>query len=197
MKNAKSDIFREKISPEEWVNQYGDNLFRFAMRRLNNEAISEDLVQETFLAALKNYKNFATQSSINTWLTSILKNKIIDHYRKASRNNESVDTDMGQDPAENFDEKGHWIAEKAPSDWGMDPEKSFEQSEFMEIFKACLASLPAKIANIFSLREVEKVESKIICKDFNITSSNLWVMLHRARTQLRRCMELNWFAQSA
>lgn len=187
----------EKISPESWVNEYGDILFRFAMRRLNSMTVAEDLVQETFLSALKSYAKFNAQSSINTWLISILKNKIIDHYRKAGRDNESADVDMGQDPSDSFDEKGHWITEKAPADWGTNPEKSFEQSEFMEIFKSCLSRLPAKIASIFSLREVEKVESKKICKDFNITSSNLWVMLHRARTQLRRCLELNWFGQNA
>ena len=197
MESSKQGTLKEKVSPEQWVNEFGDILFRFAMRRLNNKSLAEDLVQETFLSALKNYAQFSAKSSMRTWLTSILKNKIIDHYRKAGRSNEAVDADMGNDPSDGFDEKGHWIVEKAPSDWGSNPEQLLEQTEFLEILKMCLSLLPVKIAGVFSMREVDKVDSKEVCQVFNITSSNLWVMLHRARTQIRKCLELNWFGQSA
>jgi len=197
VESSRKGTSKDKISPELWVNEYGDTLFRFAMRRLNNKTVAEDLVQETFLSALKNCANFSAKSSIQTWLISILKNKIIDHYRKAGRSNEAVDADMVADPSENFDEKRHWIVENAPSDWGANPEKVLEQAEFLDIFKKCLSLLPQKIAGIFSMREVEKVDSKEVCEVFEITSSNLWVILHRARTQIRKCLDLNWFAQSA
>ena len=141
----------------------------------------------------ENYKNFKQKSSERTWFVSILKNKIIDHYRKTA--GKTVNDDKGNRIFENsFDENEKWKPEFAPVAWGDDPEKAFEQVEFMEILKECLTALPKKLAGIFTSREIEDKKSEIICKELNISLSNLWVMLHRSRAQLRRCLELNWFS---
>ena len=190
----------KSITPAEtskWVDEHGDYLFRFALSRLNDKSLSEDMVQETFLAALKNIKNFDNRSSIRTWFTSILKNKIIDHYRKKARAFKEEDLDALDDYKDDFLENGHWKAERAPVDWGMHPEKALNQKEFMQVLRACLAALPEKIAAVFALREIELQESQDICNDLGISSSNLWVMLHRARNGLRKCLELNWFGKKA
>ena len=181
----------------KWVDEHGDYLYRFASIRLNNKSLAEDMVQETFLAALKNVKNFDNRSSIRTWFSSILKNKIIDHYRKKARAFQEEDLDAFDDQKNDFLENGHWNEERAPADWGMHPEKALDQKEFMQVLRTCLAILPEKIAAVFALREIEQQESQEICNDLGISSSNLWVMLHRARNGLRKCLELNWFGKKA
>lgn len=176
-----------------WVDQHGDFLFRFALLRVRDENIAEDLVQDTFLSALKAFNKFKGNSSERTWLTSIIRNKIIDYYRKT----EHTDKMEGMDPSSDFQDdgnmKGRWIEERAPADWGSHPENAYEQTEFKKILKECIRALPKRLANIFTMKELDDQPSAEICKELAITSSNLWVMLHRARAQLRKCLELNWF----
>ena len=183
-------------SPEQWVEEHGDYLYRYAYLRVNNKGLAEDLVQDTFLSALKSYESFGQRSSIRTWLVSILRNKIIDHYRKAVRRK---DVEVENDPEQDFYEEGpmsgRWKEDRAPADWNIHPEHSFQQSEFMHILHQCLEILPKRVSAVFVLRELEGQESDEICNELDISSSNLWVMLHRARTQLRRCLESNWFGK--
>jgi len=181
-------------NPEKWLDEYGDYLYRYAVARLNDHNLAEDMVQETLLSALKAYAKFDGRSSEKTWLVTILKNKIIDQYRKASRRDVKVESDIpSEDQSQDFLENGHCNMDRAPSDWGENPEKALEQKEFFAILQQCLKRLPRKIAQIFSMRQFDGIDSKQICKDMNITSSNLWVILHRARAQLRRCLDQNWF----
>ncbi|MGD9899528.1 MAG: sigma-70 family RNA polymerase sigma factor [Calditrichaceae bacterium] len=186
------------FDPKNWVDLYGDFLFRFAYARVNDRTLAEDLVQETFLAALKSQSNFDGKSSERTWFISILKHKIIDQYRKSSRRKEHEVTEAeGFDPADDFKTggilRGHWNKERGPSDWGEHPEDAISQKEFMRILRECISLLPAKMAAVFSMREIDEINSDDICKELKITSSNLWVLLHRARAQLRHCLEFNWF----
>ncbi len=183
---------QSSLDPNHWVNTYGDRLYRYAFARVNDAELSQDLVQETFLAGLKNRHSFQGQSSESTWLIAILKRKIIDHYRKKSTTNElSLDA-----PDARFTSdkplKGHWIKEKAPQNWIPDAEKQMESNEFMEILQACIKHLPEKWASCFILRVMEEMKGEEVCKELDITSSNLWVMLHRARLQLRECIEKSW-----
>lgn len=182
-----------KPNPDVWVDQYGDYLFRYAQSRVNDTATAEDLVQETFLAALRTYANFDGKSSERTWFVSILKHKIIDFYRKQGRRSKYFESPGVDDSSEDFQENGFWKLDNAPGDWGEHPEEELHQKEFIEILRACLKALPKKIAAVFTLREMEGMDSKSICKELEITSSNLWVMLHRARHQLRKCLDVNWF----
>jgi RNA polymerase sigma-70 factor (ECF subfamily) len=186
--------------PERWVEEHGDYLFKFALVRLRDATKAEDMVQETFLAALKGRQSFAGRSAEKSWLTGILKHKILDHYRKAGR--ETAFTDLDFYSGEESDRfipdgpfQGGWIHELGPLEWSSDPGASLDSKVFWETFRDCSNKLPKNISTVFTMREVDGVESKEICALLNITENNLWVMLHRARMALRRCLETNWFAK--
>lgn len=180
-------------SAKLWVDTYGDYLFQYALLRLgNNVQFAEDLVQETFLAALKTGAKHEGQSSERTWLVTILKNKIIDHYRRNKKNLFEQSDFQSEEFREKGPEAGTWKQEYAPQDWDDIPDRAYEQKEFISILKKCISLLPEKLAAVFTMREIDGTDTDAICKDLDISSSNVWVMLHRARTALRRCLELNW-----
>ena len=186
--------------PERWVELYGDYLFKFALIRLRDPAKAEDAVQETFLAALKGGKTFAGRSAEKSWLVGILKNKIFDHYRKAGRETSFTDLEFYSDEeSDRFIPDGlskdGWIHELGPLEWSSDPGASLDSREFWKTFHDCSSKMPKNIAAVFNLREVDGIESKEICSLLNISENNLWVMLHRARMALRRCLETNWFGK--
>lgn len=178
--------------PEIWVDQYGDYLYHYALSRIHNPTVAEDLVQETFLAALNSRKNFEGLSSERTWITSILKHKIIDHIRKTIREQPYEDLEtIRESENELFDEKGRW--KMKPADWSANPEKLFDRKAFWEVINKCLSDLPTRLAQAFRLREMDGFDCKEICNVLDITASNCWVMLYRARVSIRHCMEINWF----
>jgi len=189
---------KEQLShPEQWVDQHGDYLFRFAMSRLRDRALAEEAVQEAFLAALKSKDSFAGQSSERTWLTGILKHKIIDHFRKCSRELPLADEKLPFEKEDMFrssgEWQGHWTEQAAPAEWGMDPVISLQQKEFRQVVEKCLSTLPPRLAQAFVLREMQELSSNEICDMLKISEANLWVMLHRARAQLRRSLETTYF----
>jgi len=179
-----------------WVDEHADVLFRYALQRVRRRDVAEDLVQETFLAALRARQGFAGQSSERTWLVGILRHKIIDHIRQSSRSRS-----QRQQHAEEismdafFDQKGHW--KTGSLDWGSDPAALLEQRDFWDIFQKCFGGLPSSLAETFMLRELEQCEPGEVCANLEISESNLWVRLHRARILLKECLEKHWFrAQS-
>jgi RNA polymerase sigma-70 factor (ECF subfamily) len=186
--------------PEQWVDLHGDYLFKYALMRLRDPAKAEDAVQETFLAALKGGKTFAGRSAEKSWLVGILKNKIFDYYRKASRETSFTDLDFYAD--EESDRfiadgmgKGGWIHELGPVEWSSNPAVGLDNEIFWKTFHDCASKLPKNVSAVFCLREMDNVDSKEICAQLDISESNLWVMLHRARMALRRCLETNWFGK--
>jgi len=186
--------------PEKWVDLHGEYLFKYALMRLRDPAKAEDAVQETFLAALKGGKTFAGRSAEKSWLVGILKNKIFDHYRKASWETSFTDLDFYAD--EESDRfvadglgKGGWIHELGPVEWSSNPGVSLDNEVFWKTFHDCAGKLPKNVSAVFCLREMDDVDSKEICAKLEISESNLWVMLHRARMALRRCLEINWFGK--
>lgn len=182
----------------DWVDAHGDYLFQFAMLRVgNNIQLAEDLVQETLLSALKTEAKHEGKSSERTWLVTILKNKIIDHYRRNKNNLFEQSNFQNEEFIEEGSQTGAWKQEYSPQDWSGIPDQAYEQNEVMEIFRKCIALLPQNLATVFMLREIDGTDTETICKDLDISSSNVWVMLHRARTSLRRCLELNWIALTA
>ena len=188
-------------TPGRWVEEHGDYLFGFALSRLRDAPAAEDAVQETFLAALKGGKQFKGRSSERSWLVGILKNKICDHYRRASRETPFTDLEFyAADEADGFAAegpfRGGWVHEAGPLEWP-DPGASLDNAAFWKTFRDCSARLPKNVAAVFTLREVDGVESREICELLNISENNLWVMLHRARMALRRCLETNWFGKDA
>ncbi len=189
---------KTRHNPESWLEEHGDYLYSYAMSRLREPETAEEMVQDTLLAALQSLNKFAGNCSERTWLVSILKHKIIDHYRRSSRraNVENIDA-LVAEPEESFQAEGewqgHWKNGAGPLDWGSDPYRELEKNEFWLAFEACLAELPPRLARVFTLREIEAHSSSEVCAILNITESNLWVMLHRARTQLRKSLERRWF----
>jgi RNA polymerase sigma-70 factor, ECF subfamily len=187
--------------PERWVDEHGDYLFKYALLRLRDVAKAEDAVQETFLAGLKGGKSFAGRSAEKTWLVGILKNKISDYFRKASRETPFTDLEFYHDEeSDRFTEqgpfKGGWIHELGPTEWSPDPGASLDNEAFWKTFHECAAKLPKNINAAFCLREIDDTDTAEICRVLNISENNLWVMLHRARMALRRCLETNWFSKS-
>jgi RNA polymerase sigma-70 factor (ECF subfamily) len=178
------------IQPENWVSNYADYLYSFALRRINDPELCKDLIQETFIAALKSQNGFKGRSSERTWLTSILKNKIVDVYRsKVSR--ESPDLNSGDQALEGlFDNNGHWKANHFPQQWDMND--SFESKEFATMLRSCMGRLPSIWSVVFKLKYMDDERTDKICRDLNLTSSNYWVILHRAKVMLRACVEKNW-----
>lgn len=188
-----------QLEPEKWVYRYSDYLFNFACTRLSRRDIAEDMVQETFLAAWNAKDNFQSNASEKTWLTSILKNKIVDHYRKSSTKNELniFDKDSGDNFMSHFFDKegvhnGHWTDAAAPQDWKKDLRSNIEAEEFQDILRQCLSKLPERARGVFVMKIIDGEESETICKELGITPSNFWILMHRAKLQLRECMEMNW-----
>jgi RNA polymerase sigma-70 factor, ECF subfamily len=185
--------------PLVWFDLYSDYLFAYARRRVREETAAEDLVQETFLAAIKSNHSFAGQSSEKTWLTGILKHKIYDYFSKNSHRNEltAEESDLSQYDymfAREDEWDGHWNDKYAPTDWNTaSPLRHVEEGEFQIVFSGCLTGLPERIANAFVMREVDGLTSEEICGVLTISVNNYWTMMHRARLHLRRCLEVNWF----
>ena len=179
------------LSPDNWIDNYADYLFNYTVVRVNDSDIAKDLVQETFLAGLKSAKNFQGKSTERTWLVSILKRKIIDYYRKINSKKGKAEVRMNfYDSGEN---EGSWIEERVPQSWENESEKIIETQELKAQIDKCIDALPEKYAMVFRMKTIQEFETEEICKELNITPSNLWVIIHRARTQLRKCMEENWF----
>ncbi|UCG11287.1 MAG: sigma-70 family RNA polymerase sigma factor [Deltaproteobacteria bacterium] len=180
--------------PESWVDEHGDILFRYALFRIQDVQLAEDLVQETFLAALRARDSFAGRSSVRTWLFGILKHKIIDHIRKASRERPADDIEKIADlRTDSFDETGGW--KSFPAKWTTDPGLFFQQREFWATLKSCLSELPPRLNQAFTLRELDGLSADEVRKILNVSPTNGGVMLHRARMRLRDCLESKWFGK--
>ncbi len=186
----------ENTDPSTWLEAYGDYLYRFAYLRVNNQTVAEDLVQEAFLAGIKSLKNFAGRSTIKTWLTGILKFKIMDHYRKSKREKTFTELTSFYDDEEgrNFNDENHWSVTGgfSPADWSAEQWDSVDRKEFMAQFLKCADKLPPKIRQVYMMREIDGIESSEIVKELGITPQNLWTILHRARMALRKCLQDNW-----
>lgn len=185
------------LNPNNWTKTYANELFGYAMNKTSNTELAEDLVQETFLAGLKSLSNFKGQSSERTWLFSILKFKIADYYRKASTkyeiNNSKLGTEDDSYIDNYFTEDGDWKEKAAPQDWGINYSTSIENKELSNALNGCIEKLPNNQKQIVLLKLVEEEETEIVCKELNITPTNYWVIIHRAKLQLRACLEKNWF----
>ena len=173
-------------------------LLRVAQLQLRDGELAEDVVQETLLAALKAREGFTGKSTVKTWLTGILKHKIVDAIRARQRAPVAMASLDEEADVEDFEplfkENGAWAA--PPAEWG-DPEDALSRREFFEVMDMCLEKLPPNTARVFIMREVMDLTTEEICKELRITANNLWVILYRARMALRLCLEQNWFAAAA
>jgi RNA polymerase sigma-70 factor (ECF subfamily) len=178
----------------EWVDLYGDSLYRFAVLRVRDPDIAADLVQDTLLAALQARQGFESRAAVKTWLTAILKNKIIDHLRRACRTVPlSLEPTPDRDTEDYFDESGRWKVEL--TEWNT-PDQATEREQFLRTLMSCLARLPQRMAQLFLLRELDGMSVEELCKQLELSSTNnVWVSLSRTRMRLRNCLDENWFGR--
>jgi RNA polymerase sigma-70 factor (ECF subfamily) len=189
------------VSPVDGLElaKHRPHLIKFAMGQLRNTTYAEDVVQETLVAAVQGADRFAGQSTVRTWLIGILKHKIMDHFRRQSREAPLPELDEEtslEDLDARFKPDGHFLENPAHvpgADWG-DPEATLAQGRFFEALEECMARLPPNTARVFNLREVMGMETDEICKEVGITATNCWVLLYRARMALRECLQVKWFA---
>ena len=178
-------------NPAEWVDQYGDYLFNFAVGQIHNTAEGEDLVQETFLAALKSRERFGHQCSERTWLVSILRHKICDHLRSKCRQRRiRWFGDSPDDSHQDWDAAVLWVHDAAAQ--CVMPDRWLELDEFRSALESALGGLPARLAQVFDLYEIKELSGSEVCRTMDISEDNLWVMLHRARAQLRKTLAPVW-----
>jgi RNA polymerase sigma-70 factor (TIGR02943 family) len=182
------------ITPSKWVESYADSLFNYAILRVNDREAARDLVQETFLSALQNVSTFKGESTEKTWLFAILKNKIIDRYRKSAAGKEvpTAGEPEGFDLEDFFERDGEWQKEARPLDWSDTPHDDYRSREFLGVLQKCLARLKDDWRTLFTLKYIDELDSEEICKELGLTSSNYWVIMHRAKLVLRQCVEKNW-----
>ena len=185
---------KHTINPEAWLKQHGNVLFRYALGRVRDRETAEDLVQETFLAALRSQDNYAGRAAEQTWLVGILRHKILDHYRRRREDSLPAET---EGEAQNdlvdrlFNRGGHWV--EGPKVW-KDPRKSLQQDEFFDVLQRCVQALPGRHGDVFALYQLQQHSSESVCEALGISPSNFGVIMYRARLRLRQCLEVNWFA---
>ncbi|MFD2518164.1 sigma-70 family RNA polymerase sigma factor [Salinimicrobium flavum] len=179
-----------RLEPEKWVDRYADYLFNYTIVRVNDRDVANDIISETFLAGLGSMKNFKGEASERTWLISILKRKIVDYYRKINSNKGKAEVKISSPDGET---EGEWLEEKVADLSDKSAEDIMENEELGLAILECMDQLPEKQAVIFKKKTIEGLDTETICNEFNITPSNLWVIIHRARTSLAKCLEKNWF----
>lgn len=195
--NASEGANIHVLQPGAWVTSHGDYLYTYCVMRVESEHVAEDLIQETFLAAWRAKDTFRGGSSERTWLVSILKNKIIDHYRKRQPHADSL-SDVDEADAKLYGKffrasDGHWLRESAPGNWSDSADTELNRNEFAHVLQMCIAKMPGSLVPVFVAKYLDDEDSETICKVHGISSSNYWVMLHRAKLLIRACLEKNWF----
>lgn len=188
------------LNPDLWLRSYGDYLLSYTLLKVSNMETAEDLVQEVFVSAIKAKDTFNGESSEKTWLVTILKNKIIDHYRKKDILKQSTDyiAETEDDFSKHFFEKsnGHWLATAAPKFWTESADFELNNVEFDKVVRSCIQKMPSKFIPVFTAKFLDEEDSETICKVHGISSSNYWVIIHRAKLLIRSCLEQNWFLRS-
>lgn len=193
---SRGDAGRNRTATvDTWVDEHANELFRFACLRVRDSLVAEELVQETFLAALKGFDSFRGDSTPRTWLIGLLRHKIADHFRRLNRHRPAADAGTDETIDAWFDSKGAWI--NKPTDRALDPLLLSQRADFWAVFRTCLHALPDRIGQAFSFRVLDDMNPDDVCKVLSVSSTNLWVMLHRARARLRACLEVNWFESDA
>ncbi len=184
-----------QVDPSTWVERSGDYLFRYANSRLRDVNAAEEVVQETFLAGVRYVSQYAGKGSEQAWLLGILKRKIIDYVRRRVKDNRATSYEDDHDPSSQlFDAMGNW--KPGALKWATDPGQEMEMQELWAVVKNCLTKLPSGQADVFTLSVMEEMDSEQICESLDITPSNFWVRMHRARVGLATCVSSRWHQDS-
>ncbi|WP_440109150.1 RNA polymerase factor sigma-70 [Acidovorax sp. BL-A-41-H1] len=190
------DVAGSVLADPRALQSLREQMLRFATLQLGDEPLAEDAVQEALIGALKNVSAFRGQAALKTWVFAILKNKIADTLRQKKRLGEASalmrERDGEEDLDELFNARGMWEPDERPAAWG-NPQESLHQAQFWKVFELCLDGLPGHQARVFMMREYIGLESDEICSTVGISTSNLNVLMHRARLRLRECLENHWY----
>lgn len=183
---------------ELWVNQYADAMYSWALYKTSNIESAEDLVQDAFLTAYQQFEKFRGDSNPKTWLMSILNHKISAYYRKLyqrqSHSHQSDTSDSGSGIFTTmFDEYGNWKSDTKPTAWVDNDDSLLDDKDFNAVLSRCLKSLPERSRTVILLKFIEQQKSEMICQELNISVTNLWQLLHRAKLMLRKCIDIKWF----
>lgn len=180
-----------QLHPDSWVDSYADYLFNYAVGRVSDSEIARDLVQETFFAGLKSAKNYKGDAAERTWLIAILKRKVIDHYRKINSKKGKAEVRMNYSTS--TDSEGDWLEEQVADPFSSFENDAIENEELGLAIHDCISKLPKKQSLVFKMKTIQGMSTEDICNELDINPSNLWVMIHRARTALMGCLNQNWF----
>lgn len=186
----------DEATLKSWVGLYSDKMYSWAFYKIGDKESSEDLVQDTFLSAFKAIRKFEGKSDPKTWLFAILNNKIAEYFRKIYRS--PVLTNRKEDFNENikgtfFDSNDRWLKEERPSTWPDEESHLLDDSNFKSVLESCMKNLPVNWHAALQLKYLEEKKGEIICQELDITATNFWQILHRAKLQLRKCLDMNWF----
>lgn len=187
----KTSMPAHELHPEKWVDNYADYLFNYAVARVSDAEIAKDLVQETFFAGLNSTKNYKGDAAERTWLIAILKRKVIDHYRKINSKKGKAEVRINYTSAS--EDEGDWLEERVADPFSKGGDDTIENEELGLAIQECIAKLPQKQSLVFKMKTIQGMSTEDICNELGINPSNLWVMIHRARTALMGCMNQNWF----
>lgn len=180
------------LDPHGWVERHGDYLYRFALARVRRAEAAEDLVQEALLAAWRGRARYGGRAAERSWLTAILKRKVIDWLRTAVRDRGRADPGDDGWLDKQFTSGGKW--KSGPDEWAFDaPEAGVERGEFWDAVHGCTDKLPARLRDVFVLWHLDERPTDEVCQAAKVTPTNLWVMLHRARHRMWRCLSRNWY----
>lgn len=181
------------LNPHKWVDNHADYLYAYAISRISDEEQARDLVQEVFLAALERADKFEGKSTERTWLTAILKNKIVDVYRKRSSGLANIDSNAERQPdLDFFDDDGHWKKETYPREFGIEHNDPLHNKEFNKVLQHCMQKLPALWLAVFTMKHMEDQSTPAICAELKVSDSNFWVIIHRTKLNLRACLQKTW-----
>ncbi len=184
----------QDLHPENWVDRYADYLYNYAVVRVNDQELARDLVQETFVAGLQSAPNFKGNAAERTWLVAILKRKVIDHYRKSNTFKGQAEVRMNY--SSQSGQEGDWLEEMAADPESTRENDAIENEELGQAIQECIGRLPAKQARVFTMKTIRGMRTEDVCKELDINPSNLWVIVHRARTALMGCLNEIWFKQA-
>lgn len=187
----KASMTMQQLHPETWVDSYADYLFNYAVARVNDAEIAKDLVQETFFAGLNSAKNYKGDAAERTWLIAILKRKVIDYYRKINSKKGKAEVRMSYSAGS--ESEGDWLEEQVADPASNFESDAIENEELGLAIQGCISKLPKKQSLVFTMKTIRGMSTEDICNELGINPSNLWVMIHRARTSLMGCLNQNWF----
>lgn len=191
-----NDLSQPANTVKCWVELYSDKMYTWALYKTGTIEVAEDLVQDTFLAAFQSMDKFEGKSEPKTWLFAILNNKIAAHFKKQFRSpflKEDLSDETPSFLDTLFDADEQWIKEQRPKEWAEGESHLLDNEIFVNVLQTCLSQLPANGMVAIKLKYLEEKKGEVICQELGITPTNFWQILHRAKLQLRKCLEINWF----